>query len=229
MNAIRPKTLAIIPARKGSKRLPGKNILPLSGKPLIGWTVAQACQCQYFDKIIVSTDCDEIARVATTFGAEVPFIRPAELAQDKSSSYGVVEHALTALDTHYDVIALLEPTSPLRTKQDLNLAMQLFIENYANYDAVISVGKIEREHPAILKKIDQANTLTPFRFVDEGEVYFPYGVIYATKVQSLLETKTFYPAKSLPYKVARWQNFEIDDAIDFACVEKMIEMYQDLL
>lgn len=159
------KTLAIIPARAGSKRLPGKNIKMLLDKPLVGWTALQAKRCHYFDRVIISTDCQTIANIANEYGAEVPFLRPTNLAEDNSSSLDVVKHALdhyAKQGEKFDVIALLEPTSPLRTSQDLSNAMADFFKAYDRYDAVISVGKMEREHPAIMKEIDQRQRLKPF-------------------------------------------------------------------
>lgn len=227
-----PKVLAIIPARAGSKRLPAKNTKMLLGKPLIGWSVEQACLCRYFYKVIISTDCQNIANIAQKFGAEVPFLRPQALSRDDSPSIDLVEHALQHYSTqgdHFDMIALLEPTSPLRAKEDLEKAMGYFIENYSDYDALISVGKIAREHPSVIKKIE-SGCLKPFSTKDDvTEAFFPYGVIYAVKTSKLQETRSFYQEKSLPYEIQRWQNFEIDDLVDFICVEKIMEAYSSQL
>lgn len=224
-----PRTLAIIPARAGSKRLPGKNVKPLAGKPLVAWTVEQACGCQYFTEVIISTDCENIAEIAKQYGAKVPFLRPDALAMDNSSSMDLVEHALehyAKQGVFFDYVALLEPTSPLRKKDDLNNAMSAFLSNSQKYHALISVGKVEREHPTIMKKITSENRLS--KYADElatTDVFFPYGVIYASKVSTLLATKTFYQAETLPYLIERWQNFEIDDEVDFLCTESLVEKY----
>lgn len=229
-NAIR--TLAIIPARAGSKRLPSKNVKLLAGKPLVAWTVEQACRCQYFSEVIISTDCSDIANIAKNYGAKVPFLRPEVLSSDSASSIDVVEHALNHFAMQKEVfeyVALLEPTSPLRKKEDLDQAMRFFLENSEHYDALISVGKIEREHPSIIKMIAE-NRLLPY--VDNFaalEAYFPYGVIYASKVSTLLTSKTFYQSETLPYLIERWQNFEIDDEVDFLCTESLFEKYKDFL
>lgn len=233
-NDIKPKVLTLIPARKGSKRLPGKNIRNLHGKPLIAWTIEQACRCSLLDSVVVSTDCEEIAEIAKKYGAQVPFLRPQKLAADNSTSFSVVEHALQYFEQQhkiFDVVVLLEPTSPLRKMNDLDRSVQLFLDNYDNYEALVSVGKIEREHPRILKKIDANNTLLPFSsdLSDAQESYFPYGVIYLVKVDSLLKTQNFYAGRVLPYQIERWQNFEIDDEVDFACVEKIMTCYEGLL
>lgn len=113
------KVLAIIPARGGSKGIPKKNIKPLNGKPLIAWTIEEAKKSVYIDKLIVSTDCEEILEVAKEFGAEVPFKRPAELAQDDTPSVELILHAIDYL-SGYDYITLLQPTSPLRVVKDID-------------------------------------------------------------------------------------------------------------
>src|ERR1041385_6963860 len=127
------KILFLIPARGGSKGLPGKNILPLLGKPLIGWTIQTALKaCENVNgKIVVSTDSKEIAHVAKTFGAEVPFLRPGELAQDNSTSVDVVLHALDFFEKegeNFDYVCMLEATSPQRTEKDILGALNLLEE-----------------------------------------------------------------------------------------------------
>lgn len=225
-------TLAIIPARAGSKRLPGKNIKELAGKPLVGWTVEQACRCKYFTEVIISTDCPTIADIAKRHGAKAPFLRPISLAADNSSSMDLVDHALDYYASQgqtFDYIALLEPTSPLRKKEDLDNAMSALLMQ-DNYHALISVGKIEREHPSILKHITPEKRLSYyFKEASKHEAYFPYGVLYVSKVSTLRETRTFYQVETLPYLIDRWQNFEIDDEVDFWCTEKLVEKYGHLL
>lgn len=115
--------LAVIPARGGSKRLPRKNLLPLSGKPMIAWTIEAALQAECIDRVVVSTDDDEIAEVATSYGAEVPFLRPAELATDSATTEAVVAHAVDGCDASNDLfshVCLLQPTSPLRNSSDID-------------------------------------------------------------------------------------------------------------
>jgi len=117
------KILALIPARGGSKGLPGKNIKPLLGKPLIAWTIEQAKASKYVDRVVVSTDDDEIAEVAIRYGAEVPFLRPKELARDDSPTIDAILHALDFFSDkgeRFDLLALLEPTSPLRDSEDID-------------------------------------------------------------------------------------------------------------
>jgi len=115
--------LAIIPARSGSKRLPRKNILDLAGKPLIAWTIEAALESIYIDRVVVSTDNDEVASISKKYGADVPFMRPAELALDETTSIDTVLHTIKALESlgdKYDVMILLQPTSPLREVSDID-------------------------------------------------------------------------------------------------------------
>jgi CMP-N-acetylneuraminic acid synthetase len=128
--------LAVIPARGGSKRLPRKNVLDLAGKPLIAWTIEAAKQSKYIDHFVVSTDDQEITDVSKQFGAEV-LTRPGELATDTASSVDVVLHSINAQQKQYDYVILLQPTSPLRTAQHIDEAIELLFEKNAN--AIISV------------------------------------------------------------------------------------------
>lgn len=225
--------LAIIPARGGSKGLPGKNIKKLCGKPLIGWTIEAAKASHHIDTIAVSTDSQEIADVVQQFNLSVPFLRPAEFALDTSTTLQVVEHAIDfykKLNVFYDYIVLLEPTSPLREKSDIDNMIVKLIDNEEQFDSIISLGEV-KEHPSIVKKItDQA--LEPFcsdlvtkvsRRQDNIPAYFPYGVCYMIKTQALLEQKTFYAERSTYYFLKRYQNYEIDDVYDFLAIENIMK------
>ena len=138
------KTLALIPARGGSKGLPGKNIMPLAGKPVIAWSIEQALNSRCIDKVLVSTDSREIASIARKYGAEVPFLRPKALAADTSSTFDVISHAVDFLrkqGEEFDYIALVEPTSPLRANADLDRAIKSLIDHEDKADSLVSVGK----------------------------------------------------------------------------------------
>ncbi|GAG81989.1 unnamed protein product [marine sediment metagenome] len=139
--------IALIPARGGSKGLPRKNIKELDGKPLIAHTIEVAKQSRIFDRIIVSTDDKEIAEVAKEYGAEVPFIRPAELATDTADAMDVLIHALKWFKNkgqNFDYVMKLQPTSPLRTEQDIKNSMDLIIQK--DGDSILSVSECEH-HP----------------------------------------------------------------------------------
>lgn len=231
------KILAIIPARGGSKGLPEKNIKPLFSKPLIGWTIEQAKECKYIDSVFVTTDNKKIANTAKSFGIDVPFLRPAELANDTSSSMDVVEHVLAHFENmhiYFDYIILLEPTSPLRKKNDLDTAIQLAIEN-ESADGIISLGEVHMEHPMIVKKINEKGKIAPY--IDDvlkisqrqqaDKAYFPYGVIYMIKTDIFKKEKAFYTNNILPYYIERWQNYEVDDIYDFIAIEAILKKIQE--
>ena len=127
--------LGLIPARGGSKGLPRKNIRPLLGKPLIAWTIEQALASEYLDRVVVSTDDEKIAEISRKYGAKVPFMRPKESAADEARRIDVVLHAIDWMeknDNSYDLIMLLQPTSPLRTSEDIDKAIKLFISKKAD-------------------------------------------------------------------------------------------------
>lgn len=233
------KILAIVTARGGSKCLPKKNIMPLQGKPLIGWTIEQAKECEYIDELFVSTDCLEIAKISEQFGVEVPVLRPAELATDTASSMDVVDYVLNSLESagkFFDYIVLLEPTSPLRKKDDLANAIKKLIET-EDADGLISVGEVHMEHPMIVKKINGKNRVCSYiadvkkisQRQQADQAYFPYGVIYIVKTGVFKAKKMFYTDNVIPYHIERWQNYEIDDIWDFACVEAILTKQKGIL
>jgi CMP-N-acetylneuraminic acid synthetase len=228
--------LGIIPARGGSKGLPGKNIKPLLGKPLIAWTIEHAKASQYIDHVVVSTDDEEIAKISQEYHAEVPFLRPAELANDSAPMLDVIVHALNYFQENnrlFDIIVLLEPTSPLRKKGDVDKAIRLLIDHENTADSLVSVGEIHLESPYISKVITDGTDGYVKPFVKEeahitrrqqlSSVYFPYGVVYASKTAALRQQGTFYQDRTIPYIIERWQNYEIDDIYDFLCIEAIFK------
>lgn len=229
------KILAIIPARGGSKGLPGKNIRPLLGKPLIGWSIEQAQQSKYIDEIFVSTDSQEIADVAESFGVKVPYLRPKELASDSAPSSGFVIHTITNFRNNgykFDYILLLEPTSPSRKQDDIDTAIKLAVENPSK-DGVVSLGEVHMEHPIIDKKISEDGSIEPYIEAHKvtqrqqlDKAYFPYGIIYLVKTDVFLEKKEFYGKNSIPMFLERWQCYEVDDIYDFIAIESILK-YQN--
>ncbi len=227
------RVLALIPARGGSKGLPGKNIKVINGKPLINWTINTALNTKEIDKVIVSTDDKAIADIAKKAGASIPFLRPKYLAQDNSGSVDVLLHAINYLERKnedYDLIMLLEPTSPLRKKEDLSLAINKFTSNFENFDGIVSLGEIHLENPVITKIIKNGFVSPFFEYKSISQrqqyprVFFPYGVIYAVKIELLKKNKTIYNKHSMPYIIERWQNYEIDDYYDFICIEQILKL-----
>ncbi len=225
------KIIGIIPARGGSKGLPGKNIKNLAGKPLIAWSIEQAKKSKLIDKLIVNTDSKEIAKIVQKYGAEVPFLRPKELARDKSSIYDAIFHSLDWFKkngSNFDIVVLLEPTSPLRRENDIDNAIKLFLKNYKQADSLVSVGEVHLENPSMTLKIDGKYT-KPYMKTDFSrrqelpKVYFPYGVIYLSKVKMLEKYRKFYQKRTIPYLIERWQNYEVDDIYDFTCIEAVLK------
>ena len=143
------KILGIIPARGGSKGLPGKNIVDLAGKPLIWYTIKAAKASKFLDFFIVSTDGKDIEEVSKKYGAMV-IKRPKELALDDSPTVDAVYHAMDMLPEKYDIIVLLEPTSPLRKKDDIDKAIVKLVDNYGSADSLVSLGEIMVENPYFL-------------------------------------------------------------------------------
>lgn len=225
--------LGIIPARGGSKGLPGKNTKLLCGKPLIGWSIEKAKKSRYLDLTLVTTDDQEIADISSKLGAYVPFLRPAELASDTSTTLEAVVHALDYLTENenrtFDIIVLLEPTSPLREDDDIDKMLEKYINVEDQFDSIVSIGEVD-EHPAIVKRVVD-NSLEPFcpelmqttRRQDNEPAYFPYGVAYMVKTKALLAEKTFYTKRCTFYRLKQYQNYEIDSIYDFLCIENIMK------
>lgn len=233
------KILAIITARGGSKGLPGKNIRKLNGKPLIAWTIEQAKKSKLIDNIFISTDSKEIAEVCEIYGQCVTEFRPAYLATDNSSSMDVIAYTLEKLKSDgqvYEYAMLLEPTSPLRKKGDLDDMIRLAVDNL-DKDGVISLGKVHLEHPMIIKKISEEGNIMPYtkeqsaayQRQQHDEAFFPYGVGYLIKTAVFNQEHTIYTSNMLPYYIERWQNYEIDDIYDFKCIETIMQMEESKL
>jgi N-acylneuraminate cytidylyltransferase/CMP-N,N'-diacetyllegionaminic acid synthase len=226
--------LALIPARGGSKGLPRKNIMELCGKPLLGWPIQAARGSNYVDKVVVSTDDREIAEKALEQGAEVPFIRPAELATDTASSISVIEHAISTLmkdNFIFDYLVLLEPTSPLTESADIDLALEKIESKRDIADSIVGVSRVEATHPVFDVLINEAGLIQPFwspdfssakRRQEIDELYFFEGSLYISDTSILLQKKGFYHDRTLPYVVPKWKAFEVDDLIDFICIEAIM-------
>lgn len=198
------KILAIIPARGGSKGVPRKNIKILGDKPLIAFSIEQAKESNCFSKIIVSTDDEEIATISKNYGAEIPFIRPSELANDTASSIAVVQHVVDFFESkneYYDAICLLQPTSPFREKNFINKTIEKFTTS--DSDALISVLKVPHEYnPHWVFEEDNNGNLHIAtgeseiikRRQDLPTAYFRDGSIYLTKVDTI-KKGSFYGEK----------------------------------
>jgi CMP-N,N'-diacetyllegionaminic acid synthase len=225
--------VAIITARGGSKRLPGKNIKTLAGKPLIAWTIDAALYSTGVNRVVVSTDDDRIAFVSRMWGADVPFMRPAKLATDSATSIDVIIHAIKTLELEKsDYVLLLQPTSPLRTSGDINDAISIMRTN--NADAVVSVTEIPKmAHDYITQKIDEngilseaAHSLGEYFNPDFPSRYMWNGAIYLNRVGSILKDKTFRPEdRTFALKMPKERSIDIDTELDFTLAECIIRNY----
>ena len=226
------KLLAIIPARGGSKGLPGKNIKELCGKPLIAWTIEQARSCSNIDRILVSTDDREIAEVAKKYGAEVPFMRPPELASDSAATIDVIFHTIHWLkkceDYQAEYILLLQPTSPLRTSGDIDSAIGMLKDK--NAQAVVSVCETEH-HPWWSNILPEDGNMKDFirpdilnkRRQDLPVFYRLNGAIYLAKTDYLSEQNSFFGPDTFAYKMFKERSVDIDSDLDFKLVSLLFQ------
>lgn len=229
------KVYAFIPARGGSKGVPRKNIAPLLGKPLIAWTIEQALSVPELDRVIVSTEDEEIAQIARDYGAEIPFMRPAELATDDANGMDVLIHGAQWLkeQENYDADYLLElpVTTPLRAQEDIHATLQVAHD----FDADIVVGVTPvAEHPYWVRRIDANNQLQPFipsapsiaRRQDLPPAYMMNGAVYLIRVQILLE----HNAKSdkiYPVIMPRERSIDINTSLDLKWAEFLLRQRLD--
>jgi CMP-N-acetylneuraminic acid synthetase len=223
------KILAIIPARGGSKRLPKKNLMDLAGKPLIAYSIEAAKNSQYIDDVILSSESEEILSVAREYGAQTPFVRPKELAEDTSRSIDVVTHALKTLTQKYDAVILLQPTSPLRTIEDIDGAIEMFY----NKQATSVIGVCEMEHsPLWANTLDESMSMEGFlddkynnaRSQDLPIYYRINGAFYMSKTQSVLENETFFVKKNIyAYLMSQEDSVDIDTKLDFIVAEAILK------
>jgi len=221
--------LGIVPARAGSKGIPNKNIKLLAGKPLIVYTVEAAQKSGVFDRLLVSTDGQEIARVARLAGADVPFLRPAELASDTAGMMAVICHTVEWLEERgvtYDCVVLLQPTSPLRTAEDIVAALELFVEREA--DVVVSVCEAEH-HPWWCGTLAADGALTGFLLPEVPVVrqglpryYRLNGALYLARWEFAKSGNNWFGPRSYAYVMPRQRSVDIDDPVDFILAEALL-------
>ncbi|MGV6851497.1 MAG: acylneuraminate cytidylyltransferase family protein [bacterium] len=239
-----PRIIALIPARSGSQRVPGKNLKSLAGKPLITWTIEAAIQSAYIDRVIVSTDDQNIAAQALSSGADVPFIRPAKYANHHSTAMETIQHALSKLssehktrheETHnitnnpyYEYLLYLQPTSPLRTTTHIDASIMLALRKEAN--AIISVTPLT--HPiewcnTLSDDLSMDNFLNPAHKKRRSQDFPPHyrlnGAIYCCKVSTILKENTLFPSTgSYAYIMPEEDAVDIDTPTDFAIAETLM-------
>lgn len=229
--------LALIPARGGSKRLPNKNILPLNGKPLIQHTLEVAVASKYIDRVILSTESEDIQDVARNVsGVDIPFTRPAHLAEDLTQAIDVHMHVFNWLEEHEGLlledICILLPTSPLRLSSDIDKAIDLYYESDA--DVVVSVARAkplswhlnmddESKNLSPLIKEDPRQAILNHQEMPTPPVYLN-GSVYVLNVPKYKETKAYFGCKTFGYEMPWSRSIDIDEKEDFEIAEALLKM-----
>ena len=221
--------LALIPARGGSKGIKGKNITDLSGKPLIAYTIEASLGSRYIDHTIVTTDDDKIAEVSRNAGAEVPFLRPKELASDTAKTIDAVLHAIKEtenLGIKSEVLVLLQPTQPLRTSADIDGAIQSFFEHGER--GVVSVSEVD-DHPLLVRTIDAGQNLKSLlgenstcRRQDMDRYLRVNGAIYINKISELDENSSFND-NPVGFVMEKDHSVDIDEPKDLVLAKYYLE------
>lgn len=226
--------IALIPARGGSKGVVGKNLRELLGRPLVSWPIAVAIQSRIFDRVICSTDSPDIAKIAGDAGAEILSLRPEHLARDETPTADVIQYVISELESTLEIddlssITLLEPTSPLTSKEDIIRAMKEF-EN-SDCTSLVSVSQLIAEHPDFsFKKDDLSGELQHLqpgdwmhkRRQEISSLYFLDGSLYISRINSFKKFNKFIQEKTFGLELEQWKKFEIDEEIDFVIVEAIM-------
>lgn len=219
VNKLYYKSLAIIPARSGSERLKNKNIKILNGLPLIAYTILSAIESGIFDRVIVSTDSEKYAEISRQYGAEIDFIRPPHLSNSSSKSIDLIRHALDHYSSEnicFDVVCLLQPTSPLRTSEHIKNAFLLFKDNFS--DSTISVTKGQSSNLCLTAKSEN-NALRFLKFEDcdvpNDNHYYPNGAIYYFGSEFIRNNNTYYSQRTYLFEMTISESIDIDTINDF--------------
>jgi len=227
------KVLAVIPARGGSKGLPRKNILNLCGKPLIAWSIEQARKSKYIDRVIVSTEDQEIANVAKKYGADVPFLRPIKLADDNASPTDAILDVLEKLEkisSFFDIVIELQPTCCIRTPEDIDMCLKKLIYNSKAKSIISVVPILSSAHPDFATKLDDDGFVRGpegfgdrFRRQNISNRYASSGSMLATYVSNIQKYKSFYNDSTLGFILLdKEKTFDINDKWDFSAMEAVM-------
>lgn len=224
--------LAIIPARGGSKGVPRKNIREVAGKPLIAWTIESARKSKYIDRLILSSDDAEIIAVAREWGCDVPFVRPAELSQDDTPGIEPVIHAIKALPG-YDYVVLLQPTSPLRTVENIDKSIEICLGKHAT--ACVSVTEPDKspfwmftvDADGKMRKLLESETSIACR-QDLPPVYALNGAVYVADSRTIVETHTFVTETTVPYIMSKNNSIDIDTEEDLIVAEVFLKRINNI-
>ena len=219
--------LAIIPARGGSKRLPRKNVLELCGKPLIAWSIEAGLKSKYIDKLIVTSDDEDILSISEKYGSDI-IKRPEELSNDTATTFDALKHTIDNLEK-YDYIVLLQPTSPLRNEKYLDEAIELLEQK--NADAVISVCEMDHS-PLWSNTLPKDGSMKSFlkeevlnkRSQDLDKYFRLNGAIYICKMDKFLNNKGFFLKENIyAYLMSKENSTDIDDEFDFLMTEYIMK------
>lgn len=221
------RTLGLIPARAGSKGLYKKNIKDFCGKPLIHWTIKAAIESASINRVIVSTDSEEIKTISLKSGAEVPFLRPSHLAKDDSLSIDVTLDVINNLK-NVDEVILLQPTSPLRSSADIDLSYEFRKEKKG--DSLVSCYK-SNKHPSSYFKINNQGFLEPYisfspnkRRQEYEETFLVNGAIYIASTKFLQENRSFISSETIGFKMPLERSIDIDDLSDWIIAESLFKL-----
>lgn len=216
------KILAIIPARSGSKGIINKNIKKFNKKPLIYWSIKSTLKSKFIDKCFVSTDSNKISSLSKKNGADSSFLRPKNISTDKSKVSLAIIHTLYKLKNNYDIIILLQPTSPLRTTLDIDNAIKLFITK--KLTTLVSITELNYPHEWILNKnksnyINFINKKVSNNRQQTKKYYQANGAIYMSTVKYFLKYKNFFSKKTYGYIMKKINSIDIDSELDFKVAE----------
>jgi CMP-N,N'-diacetyllegionaminic acid synthase len=221
--------VGMINARGGSKGIPRKNIRPLLGKPLIAWSIEVARQVRYIKRVLVSTEDEEIAAIARDYGAEIPFMRPAELARDTSLQFDTIRYNVERLEAEgdpIDIVVLLQPTSPLRTAGDVEGCLELMAA--ANADTVITIAELHRFHPMGIWRTADGTRLEPYQTTEPAgfnrqtmaPLYWRTGSVYVMRRDVIVDKGALYGDSVHGYIVNEPRSwFNIDSDFDWQLTE----------
>jgi N-acylneuraminate cytidylyltransferase len=225
--------IAFIPARGGSKGVPQKNIKLLAGKPLIAWSIEQALASELIDRVIVSTDCPEIAKIAKEYGAEVPFLRPDSISDDKATTESAMLHCCGYLEERNELpelFLLVQATSPIRSENQFDNAILYFKRN--SYDSLLTVTPSHR--------FTWKNPITPYASYDymnrprrqdikeENQEYLETGSFYITKTNLLIEAKNRLVGRVGMFDTPEDESYEIDSLVDFNVCEEILKFKNNI-
>jgi CMP-N,N'-diacetyllegionaminic acid synthase len=225
------KILGLITARGGSKGVLRKNLREVAGKPLIGWTIEAAAGSRYLDRLILSSEDEEIIACARRLNCEAPFVRPTELADDRATSISVVHHALNSLVERYDYLVLLQPTSPLRSAEDIDACIAACIA--ARAPSCVSVTEVTKP-PQWMYTRKPDGRMIPFvpteqrlgRRQDATPLHVLNGAVFVARCDWILGRLDFIAEDTIAYEMPPERSFDVDSEMDLRIVKALIEAVQ---